>query len=823
MNHCDISEEETTKALYQLSIPESQTNMHIHINGIGSRLTLADVQHPGQNHQNPSSHDMPNQGNKKYGCKKISNAGNNSGQIPNPAKNHRQEPLKSRSLTGMHNLDVEKHVHKQKEKHMKKGMHFVFNQHFFWGHHQTYSCAKVINFFCMIDAGDLEQTKTKNKREADKYGGEAFKKAKTEDVCYNGKNCNFKHGRDLGKVCLVSDPTLPAKATGEEVIKSNEICCSMDSNFDQKDRVLISVKKLEDQDQVSLDGGSLAMRTCDKRDISLKKRKLKEWEDTENQADIIQTTKHHLQENKASVKENSETELRKEKKTKLSIEEGVEYSTCKGDDRSRKGVMTRIPLSGSKDAKVDNIEEERTIEKDLQHRTHKQKVVSQQTLDSVDSMKKDLGTGRVLMAATSSSSKVSGSHKTRANFQQVKGSPAESVSSSPPRTSKLDNLTTEKGGILRKGDATDSGLSMVSDLGRCLGGVGNRSCNQSEAAIKDKVSSVFPPESRVLHIPDYRDGDAKSRFSSKAKLGTSCVVKGDVVTSEQRHQYNNDLHAVEHCDNENRKNENYFWGVALFPRESGRGSSKESNRSSRSDFDDDKMKVCDPLNEQEDLHARKSLRCKLENDPQHLARYSETLSNVKHGFPDQDCIKHNDNHVNKENSLGKWSSDSKKENQLKFREYEGSNLKLGESCSLNGIATPQHFLNMSIAKKTELKELDSRGETMQLFPHHEGEHKTLAHDFQSVPGLQKEDIFYVCSVGASVDADSSKVLKEPANANGTQQSVGHLLPNEHRVRDLSVSSPMRKHSSGPAASNTLKEAKDLRDYADRLKVVLYFP
>ena len=43
-----------------------------------------------------------------------------------------------------------------------------------------------------------------------------------------------------------------------------------------------------------------------------------------------------------------------------------------------------------------------------------------------------------VMAATSSSSKVSGSHKTKAKNEEAKGSPVESVSSSPMRILKLD-------------------------------------------------------------------------------------------------------------------------------------------------------------------------------------------------------------------------------------------------------------------------------------------------------------------------------------------------------------------------------------------------
>lgn len=116
-------------ALYQHPIPESQTSMHNLVNGIASGVTLDDVRHCGQNTQNPSTHDMPNEG-KNYGCKKFPNAGNYRGKIPNSAKSLCQEPLKDSSLADMHSLDVEKHMHKQKEKHMRKGMLSVFNQHF---------------------------------------------------------------------------------------------------------------------------------------------------------------------------------------------------------------------------------------------------------------------------------------------------------------------------------------------------------------------------------------------------------------------------------------------------------------------------------------------------------------------------------------------------------------------------------------------------------------------------------------------------------------------------------------------------------------------
>ncbi|KAG0495715.1 hypothetical protein HPP92_000406 [Vanilla planifolia] len=54
-------------------------------------------------------------------------------------------------------------------------------------------------------------------------------------------------------------------------------------------------------------------------------------------------------------------------------------------------------------------------------------------LDCVDGAKRNMNYVRPFAAATSSSSKVSGSQKSKSNFPEVRGSPVESVSSSPMR------------------------------------------------------------------------------------------------------------------------------------------------------------------------------------------------------------------------------------------------------------------------------------------------------------------------------------------------------------------------------------------------------
>lgn len=103
MNHCDISEEETTRALnalYQLPVPESQSNLQNHVTGTTLGVPLGDKQHLDENNQNLSSHAISNRGKKKSSFKEKANAGTIGGpfQDSNSTKNKLHESEKSRSL-----------------------------------------------------------------------------------------------------------------------------------------------------------------------------------------------------------------------------------------------------------------------------------------------------------------------------------------------------------------------------------------------------------------------------------------------------------------------------------------------------------------------------------------------------------------------------------------------------------------------------------------------------------------------------------------------------------------------------------------------------
>lgn len=147
MNRCDLSEEETTKALNALYQPSSESlnKLQAHANGTASAVPAVDVLNFDQNHQKLSSHAMSNQGKKKHGLKEIPNTGSGSGLL-NATKNHLQEAVKSisskdinrpplesnpmkksgsRQMSKLQNLGMEKSTTKQKEEDTSGGMKFI--------------------------------------------------------------------------------------------------------------------------------------------------------------------------------------------------------------------------------------------------------------------------------------------------------------------------------------------------------------------------------------------------------------------------------------------------------------------------------------------------------------------------------------------------------------------------------------------------------------------------------------------------------------------------------------------------------------------------
>ncbi|KAK9945607.1 hypothetical protein M0R45_011115 [Rubus argutus] len=190
-------------------------------------------------------------------------------------------------------------------------------------------------------------------------------------------------------------------------------------------------------------------------------------------------------ERSVAVKEEfSENDCRKEKKARVSKSEGKESSASKG-----RGGRTDKKSSHTKNQQRG---------KDLSSR------LTQRSRNGLDSLKKDLGSAQVSVAATSSSSKVSGSQRTKSSFQEVKGSPVESVSSSPMRILNPDKHESVLRDLRGKDESQDAGRFALGSPRRCSDGEDDGRSDRSGTARKEKFSSgaYHRSESSVLDVQD---------------------------------------------------------------------------------------------------------------------------------------------------------------------------------------------------------------------------------------------------------------------------------------------------------------------------------
>lgn len=796
MNRCDISEEDTTKALQALyqPVPESQVNLQNHADRAASGVTSADLGQIDQNHRNFNTDAMPNRGKKKH---KPKPTGSSSGlmQTSKLTKDFREEAVKSRSLNDMNQP--------LPETNLKDANALNFGME---GPPKQYE--KHAN------EGDMKHKKLKNKRESDQYDHGTLKKIKTEVAPVANKNWASEHDGDFGRVGHKSNSGLPSRSGGKDMQEYSEKCYSKNGIHEPKDRLVISVKKQRDSTQISLKSGSLDRKACDEWEVHAKKRKLRDWQDSQGYLETSGINGNHLPDGKTYPKEeNSDRKFKKEKKSRNSSTEGKESSTSKGDDKSyKKGAVTKIILSAGRDNSVD-----KNCDKDQQRSKHREKIASQENLDDVYSSRKYLPSERFSMAATSSSSKVSDSRK-RAGFQEIRGSPVESVSSSPMRIVKIDKLSSARRDISVKDDSKD-GDSIIQTPRKSLDREGIVGTNRSGTARSREASGVFHFESSRLNVLDYHDSDARHKFGGKAesrvkpisKSGNSHLVSNVADTLTGQRQSCTDIHVSDNCSIEGRMNKKHQPDGVTFPLRSGKESSlcsKDKNRSSN--LQRVKVKVSDPSGE-------RKLTKKMQMDEAEIERHGldshpEELIDARHHFSDQCSTK-----LNKDGrSVGR-------EKPTKFRDYDGSEVKLDDICSEErGVALRQNVIQgfeAELPKKRVLTQVESTGGKSEINPCQVGKVDELAHVHQPLSRSREGSGFDVHPSDATSDRDVSKVLKQPGDTSHQSgvHSVGNLAPDHCVVRDLSVPCAVKEDTSGQAAKNALKEAEAARDLADRLK------
>ncbi|XP_022721726.1 uncharacterized protein LOC111279098 isoform X2 [Durio zibethinus] len=765
MNRCDISEEETTKALnalYQVPVAENQNDPRNHANETTSVVTSAHLRHLDQNNSSVYSHVSSIRGKKKHGLKEVPKAGSRGlSQMSNSKNNLLQESFESRSLKDMTQVPVESNL-MTKSSFQQKEKHPV--------------------------GGETKQAKMKNKRDSGLYAYEGSKKTKTDVIHTSDKHKSSN--LDPRRVGLNSITGLPTQANGRSVQNYKECSSSGDVKHDMKERSVVSAKKLVDKTQALSDGGSLDGRICDKR-ASLKKRKSEDWLDSQNGNELYMK------------EETSESGFGNEKKSRVSKIEGKQSHRNDGDGTSNRKTMDHL---------IGGIEEVRSIDRNQPLSKLKKKFSSQKTLGGLDSSRRDSGTGQILIAATSSSSKVSTSRKTRSNFEEARDSPVESVSSSPMRTSFPERLASTGGDGSGKDAAASSGIPVSGNFRQCWDGEVTVEVVQCGTETKEKVLGDFNPKSHKSSNLDYRDRDSISKISIKTKpssrLENSHLLNGDSHFTE------NGRLAIKCSHGEDRVNKECH-DNSLFSQKSDKGSTLQTKDSKRS-FAVDKIKVYEAMDEPEDLCSRKSMRYQSDAYPNGHACLQESITDCKGNLPKSS--KDGKNCVGRRDPSDQWSSDSRMEIKSNIK-HDGFDVKSAALCSTEGNTAPEKNLQ-DFSGQTKVMQVEIRTGMPKSSLHCEVESQQETKGHQTVPETQKGVISDGFPVNGSGNVDASTALNQPGKAgskNGSAHSLGQQMPELNVVRGFNSRSHVRVNSSSQTATSTLNDAKELRNYADRLK------
>lgn len=652
---------------------------------------------------------------------------------------------------------------------------------------------------------DTKSQKMRSRRDSDQDSSKASKKIKTEFKNITDEDWASDHSGAAGKVRPSSSSGFTTSSAGKGRAKHADRSSSKDSKdskFDAKDKLQVSGTKPKVNVDVSQDDGSIEMGNTETRD-SAKKRKNKEF-----QNGSLPSTRN-LQDNTALVKEEfSENDYRKEKKARTRSE-GKEPSGSKGNGRTDKKSSHMKNQQPGQDHGC---------------------FLSQRSLEGMDSLKRDLGSIQASLAATSSSSKVSGSHKTKSGFQEVKGSPVESVSSSPMRISNPDKFTSVAGDLTVKNDFQNAGHLGNSSPKRSYDGEDFGGGGQTQAG-KDKASTMAQHGSLEYSVHDFQERDfnrvgskARNQASSPDIMKHQYSVNGAVDNSVQETQHpSKTLNSNQFGGIERQNDSRYRANSGSHSRKSGKGSSsrlKDKNRSSRSHLDMDRAKSSDVLNEPHNFLP--SCELKRRDDKNKLQeKYGDKSDETENKFL-----------IRKDVTGDMLSEIGKRESQLNLGEHDGVNLKVDAICMQDAVIPKQSLLQeynekslkKLISDKTDQMEMvTGRGRSQPLPPSGGSQSEPLPHCPHSVPDFHEgngADTLQVDTVEVNDVLNVQKQTRKVDDQNGSRHiSSRHSMKNGHRARDLETPSPVRRDSSSHAATVALKEAKDLKRMADRFKVL----
>ncbi|XP_074565309.1 LOW QUALITY PROTEIN: cysteine-tryptophan domain-containing zinc finger protein 7-like [Curcuma longa] len=644
----------------------------------------------------------------------------------------------------------------------------------------------------------------------------------------NQSEKNEKHSKSKGKRMIDQDGLRTPKKHKKESLQSLE--------YDVKGNPSPSSNKVRNDVQFFNNGHIKDhLSTSDVEKSLSTKKKLMRHEIQHNQKGFMTSQN---EDSRVNIKEIfSESESVQDKKADLLTFEGKISKTNNLNNRmDKKQTISKTVLAANGDYLPDEMDEEATnlVEKECPSRQSQENATFSRDLDfgslRRDSMKMR-GTNSVQpsLAANSSSSKVSGSHKSRSNLPESKGSPVESVSSSPLRIPTMEKQSCKKDSDKKYETNTDR--SVLRSPKRCLDVEVDGRNRPSAKRRKDMVSS-FQKQSIEGHkaansaILDSLGGTVdyleKGRTrSTVSKYEENLLVKQSVhdkllPIENGDNPYKDDYQDIKKVNRQHQI-------VDPTHRTSGKSSSgfKEKHRDSKSDSDKSRLKPSCSHSDNKDLNSANNARS------YRLEVTTDSCRNEKddiHGKYVKDCSL-------KKGHSSRWMA-SKADNSLTFAlqdnmDTNGSSMlssqqrNLDSKNSVTGArslkpefqATPlehEKTMNQNGSHKTRIPDLLS-GQAKSEFKLASGDkQETQAPDIVSSPLKQRR------SDGEMVDAVTTDALKvgkqhkHPDSHTGVHHSnMRHALPS-----GPDTSSPMRKENH----TLLVKEARDLKHTANRLKI-----
>lgn len=623
-----------------------------------------------------------------------------------------------------------------------------------------------------MHAGDTKRSKAKSKRDHHQENSRSSKKIRNDALMENWMPDHGGPTEKAGSSLVNGQLTM---SSGKNPPNYNDHTSLKDSKHDQKDWAQVSAKKPKDKAEVSLHG-SVDLGKQNNGNVS-KKRKSKEIHNDQPHQGSLLNSDNHVLDRILGKEDCDDNDYRKEKKARISRLDGKESSSSKGSGRTDKksGRKRSQPLGQDVGS-----------------------TVSQRSLEGVDPLKRDSGMLHSSAAATSSSSKVSGSRKSKASFHEAKGSPVESVSSSPMRVLKPEKVPSVRRNLTEKDDSPEAGLfPLVEDDG---------GSNRSGSARKDKTLDAGNHgslESTVLDFQekesDYASGDkAKMQIVFSPDLTNPPFTNGNADFVGTNSRYSGKSTTFDRLHDDERQNSHHHVNASS-SKKSGKGSSSRSKDKLKSFYSESEsggVKISGSINEQASGGQLKS------GDDKN--KFDDKIG-VKSGEDENMNVIKKDLERPFVNDNGNRESNS-----------HAGDAKVDAVCvqdpTLAKQTLPPHGVMASKREKSHTT-VPSRG----------AQNDTVGHHPQPASESCKENGTNSLPVSASHGDNASKVLKknrEVEHQNGIHpNSMRNPSSSSHRVKDVDGQSPVKRDSVSQAANNAIKEAKNLKHMADRLKVL----